>query len=85
MIESSGPHDEREDEAMRALVKRALSAEHLATPDILRGVQRRLGKRQRRVLHHEGWSTSAARVTFVLIVLFTIIAVAFTYIALVRY
>jgi preprotein translocase subunit SecG len=47
-------------------------------------VQRRLGKRPRKILRHEGWSTSAARVTFVLVVLFTLLAVAFTYIALMR-
>jgi hypothetical protein len=84
MSEPTQPHDEHEDEEMRALVKRALEAEQLAIPDILHGVQRRLGKRPRKILRHEGWSTSAARVTFVLVVLFTLLAVAFTYIALMR-
>jgi predicted anti-sigma-YlaC factor YlaD len=84
MTEPRQTHDESEDAAMRALVKRALEAEQIVTPDILRGVQRRLGKRPHKILRHEGWSTSAARVTYVLVVLFTLLAVAFTYIALTR-
>ncbi|MGA2447799.1 MAG: hypothetical protein ABTD50_03900 [Polyangiaceae bacterium] len=84
MTEPRQTHDESEDAAMRSLIKRALETEHIATPDILRGVQRRLAKRSRKILRHEGWSTSAARVTYVLVVLFTLLAVGFTYIALTR-
>ena len=86
MTEPSHTHeDEGEDHAMRALLKRALGAEALSTPDILRGVQRRLGKRQRKIFRHEGWSTSAARTSYVLVALLTLLAVAFTYFAISRF
>jgi hypothetical protein len=77
--------DEREDSAVRDLLKRALSNEalgHGSSPDLLKGVQRRIRRRSRGKFFADGWSTGQARVGYVLVALVTLLLVAMAYFAL---
>jgi hypothetical protein len=79
------PEESPESEAVRALVRRALSDEAIAAgdpPDLLRGVQRRIRKRSRGKFFADGWSTSQSRVGYVLVALVTLLLVAIAYFAL---
>jgi hypothetical protein len=73
--------EERDDEAVRKLVRRALSTESIGRdpPDILRGVQRRLRQRSRGKFFADGWSTTQARQAYVLAALLTLLLVALAY------
>ncbi|MDP9151932.1 MAG: hypothetical protein M3O36_18575 [Myxococcota bacterium] len=84
MTEPPEPADDDETRAIRDIVKRALSAERArrVTPDILRGVQRRLRKRSRGRFFADGWSTVPTRVGYVLVALVTLLLVAVAYYAL---
>jgi hypothetical protein len=76
--------DEREDEAMRGLLKRALAEDVVAkdAPDLLQGVQRRIRKRSRGKFFADGWSTGQARIGYVLVALVTLVLVAIAYFGL---
>lgn len=76
--------DDREDEAMRGLLKRALADDVVAkdTPDLLAGVQRRIRKRSRGKFFGDGWSTGQARIGYVLVALVTLVLVAVAYFGL---
>ncbi|HEY1696375.1 MAG TPA: hypothetical protein VGG39_29625 [Polyangiaceae bacterium] len=76
--------DEREDEAMRGLLKRALADDVVAkdAPDLLAGVQRRIRKRSRGKFFGDGWSTGQARIGYVLVALVTLVLVAVAYFGL---
>ncbi len=84
----SQPHDSDPDpaatDAVRSLVKRALSDEAIggAAPDLLRGVQRRIRKRSRGKFFADGWSTSQSRLGYVLVALMTLLLVAVAYFVL---
>jgi hypothetical protein len=77
----TGGDEERDDEAVRKLVRRALSTESIVRdpPDILRGVQRRLRQRSRGKFFADGWSTTQARQAYVLVALLTLLLVALAY------
>ena len=79
--ERDSDRDERDAERLRALVKRALSTEAVAkeTPDILSSVQRRIRKRSRGKFFGDGWSTSQARIGYVLVALVTLLLVVVAY------
>jgi hypothetical protein len=76
--------DETSSEAVRQLVKRALSTEAIAkeTPDLLRGVQRRIRRRSRGKFFADGWGTAQTRVGYVLVALVTLVLVGLAYFAL---
>jgi hypothetical protein len=76
--------DERDDSAVRDLLKRALSNEAMGqgSPDLLKGVQRRIRHRSRGKFFADGWSTGQARVGYVLVALVTLLLVALAYFAL---
>jgi hypothetical protein len=76
--------DERDDSAVRDLLKRALSTEALghSSPDLLQGVQRRIRRRSRGKFFADGWSTGQARLGYVLVALVTLLLVAMAYFAL---
>jgi hypothetical protein len=84
MTEAPDPKEERESEAVRELVKRALAADTIAKdpPDILRGVQRRLRLRSRGKFFGDGWSTSHGRQAYLLVALVTLLLAAVAYYAL---
>jgi len=76
--------DDKEDEEVRALVRRALSPEALSkdVPDLLGGVQRRIRKRSKGKFFADGWSTGQARMGYVLVALITLLLVVLAYYAL---
>jgi len=76
--------DDREGAAVRRLVRRTLGG-HAAvgdTPDLLAGVQRRIRRRSRGKFFGDGWSTTQARLGYVLVALLTLLLVALAYFAL---
>jgi hypothetical protein len=76
--------DDRSSDAVRELLKRSLSTDTLAkdAPDLLPGVQRRIRKRSRGKFFGDGWSTTQARTSYVLVGLVTLLLVALAYYAL---
>ena len=71
--------DEREDSAVRDLLKRALSNEalgHGSSPDLLQGVQRRIRRRSRGKFFADGWSTTHTRMSYAIVGVTTLILVA---------
>ena len=82
--EPYGDREDHEDDAVRRLMKRALATDAVAreTPDILRGVQRRLRQRSRGKFFADGWSTLQARQAYILVALATLLLVALAYFAL---
>jgi hypothetical protein len=75
--------DERDDEAMRALIKRSLSAELPAKgPPLVAGVQRRLRRRSRGKFFGDGWSVAQNRASYVIVAVLTIFVVWLAYFAL---
>jgi hypothetical protein len=85
MTEPPEPNDDAESLAVRELVKRAFSSDTLAkdTPDILRGVQRRIRTRSRGKFFADGWSTTQARQAYLLVAVVTLLLAAIAYYALV--
>jgi hypothetical protein len=84
MSEPHEPHDERDDEAVRGLLKRALATDVVAkdAPDLLQGVQRRIRRRSRGKFFADGWSTGQAKIGYVLVALVTLLLVAVAYVVL---
>jgi hypothetical protein len=84
MSDAEERDEEREGEAVRKLLKRALSDDAIArdTPDLLHGVQRRIRKRSRGKFFADGWSTAQTRFGYVLVALVTLFLVALAYYAL---
>ncbi len=82
--DSAIERNEEGDERLRALVKRALAADAVAKqpPNLLAGVQRRIRRRSRGKFFADGWSTSQARLGYVLIALATLLLVVATYFGL---
>ena len=85
MSEPDETHEEeRDDEAVKGLLKRALATDVVAkeAPDLLQGVQRRIRKRSRGKFFGDGWSTGQQRIGYVLVALVTLLLVALAYLAL---
>ena len=79
--------DEAEDDAMSALLKRSLGGvgsegEGAPSPEILRGVQKRIRARSRGKFYADGWSTSSSRVNYMLVAAVMLIIVAIAYFGL---
>jgi hypothetical protein len=74
--------DERQAEAMRSLLKRSLARDVENAPDLLAGVQRRIRARSRGKFYADGWSTTHARMNYVLIGLLTLLLVVLAYFVL---
>jgi type II secretory pathway component PulM len=84
MSQEPDPKDDRESEAVRDLVKRALATETATqkVPDILRAVQRRIRVRSRGKFFADGWSTTQARQAYLLMAIVTMLLVVLAYYAL---
>jgi hypothetical protein len=81
--EGEGADDPPESPALRALLKRSLSADALKDPpDLLAGVQRRIRKRSKGKFFADGWSTSQMRLTYLLIAAATVLLVVLVFMAL---
>ena len=74
--------EERDAQAVRALLKRSLSRDVENAPDLLAGVQRRIRARSRGKFYADGWSTTQARVNYALIGLLTLLLVVLAYFVL---
>ncbi len=76
--------DEKEEAQVRDLLRRALSHEAMGqeAPDLLEGVQRRIRRRSRGKFFGDGWSTTHARLGYVLVALVTLLLVLVAYYAL---
>jgi hypothetical protein len=74
-----------ESQVLRDLLKRSLSSEALRTgesPDLLAGVQKRIRRRSKGKFFGDGWSTSQARISYLLVALVTLLLVALAFVAL---
>ena len=78
------PDEQPGSRALRDLVKRSLSGDALGAdaPDLLLGVQRRIRKRSRGKFFGDGWGTTQARTSYVLVALVTLVLVALVFFAL---
>jgi hypothetical protein len=74
--------EERDDVAVRSLVKRAFDTGTAPPPDFLAGVQRRIRVRSRGKFFADGWSTTQARTSYVLAGLMTVALALIAYLAL---
>jgi hypothetical protein len=82
--ESEDLRDSRDDDAMRALLKRSLDAKSPAAPprELLRGVQRRIRTRSRGRFFADGWSTSNSRINYALVAVIMLVIIGLAYFAL---
>jgi hypothetical protein len=76
--------DSKDDDAMRALLKRASDAgsAQAPEPDLLRGVQKKLRTRSKGKFYADGWSTSQSRINYGLVAVAMLIVIAVAYFAL---
>ncbi|HEY1958802.1 MAG TPA: hypothetical protein VGH28_24475 [Polyangiaceae bacterium] len=72
---------DREDNEIRALLKRSLGAEAKPKP-VLREVQRKIRQRSKGKFFSDGWSTSQARVSYALVAVMMLLVVAIAYFAM---
>lgn len=72
---------ERQDDAMRALLKRSLG-DPGPEKSVLHDVQRKLRKRSKGKFYGDGWSTGQERVSYALIAGLMLLVVAIAYFAL---
>jgi hypothetical protein len=86
--EKDVPIDAKDDEAVRALLKRTLGAgmsggpKDEPSPDLLRGVQRKIRQRSKGKFYGDGWSTAQSRVSYVLIALVMLVLAVVVYFVL---
>jgi hypothetical protein len=77
------PTDAKEDDAMRALLKRSTDAEvEGARPHLLRGVQKKIRTRSKGKFYADGWSTSQPRIHYALVAAAMLLVIAIAYFAL---
>jgi hypothetical protein len=78
--------DAKEDAAVSALLKRTLGAGAAAkgepSPDLLRGVQKKIRVRSKGKFYGDGWSTTQAKVNYALIALVMLVLVGTIYFVL---
>jgi len=75
--------DEKEDNAMRDLLKRSLAAPQTAPEKpVLREVQRKIRQRSKGKFFSDGWSTAASKVNYALVAVIMLLIVAIAYFAL---
>ena len=75
---------EEDDEAIRALMKRAMDtgANIAPPPDLLRGVQKKIRTRSKGKFYGDGWSTTQTRVHYAVIAFVMLLVIAVAYVAL---
>jgi hypothetical protein len=88
-VDGSADRDEEQDDkdgrALASLVKRSLGDASLAPKTegaVLRGVQRKLRQRSRGKFYGDGWSTTNARMSYVLVAIVMLVVVGIAYFAL---
>jgi hypothetical protein len=86
----SEQEEEKEDPALKALLKRSLSVpappaekpEEEQDKELLRAVQKKLRKRSKGKFYSDGWSTTQSRINYVLVAMIMLITIAIVYFAL---
>jgi hypothetical protein len=87
-VHGSADRDEEQDEkdtrAIASLVKRSLGDASPAKNEgaVLRGVQRKLRQRSRGKFYGDGWSTTNARMSYVLVAIVMLVVMGIAYFAL---
>ncbi len=83
-VEKAEDRDSKDDDAIRALLKRAPDegAESGPQPDLLRGVQRKIRTRSKGKFYADGWSTSQSRINYGLVAVAMLVVIAIAYFAL---
>jgi Flp pilus assembly protein TadB len=78
------PHDESRSAKVAALLKSTLDDTETAKAEksLLSGVQRKIRQRSRGKFYGDGWSTSQARMSYVLIACVMLVVVGLAYVAL---
>ena len=76
--------DEKDDSAMRDLLRRSLATATAPSPDkpVLREVQRKIRQRSKGKFFSDGWSTAGSRVNYALVAVVMLLIVAIAYFAL---
>ena len=77
--------EERDDDAVRALLKRSLgevAPPEAPPPNLLRGVQQRIRSRSKGKFYSDGWSTTQSRVNYALVAALMLLVVAIAYVVL---
>ena len=76
--------DSKDDDAIRALLKRSSDAGPAAAPqpDLLRGVQKKIRTRSKGKFYADGWSTSQSRINYGLVAVAMLVVIAIAYFAL---
>ncbi len=87
MSDEEQQHEEKEDPALKALLKRSLSVpapEPTKQEDqqLLLGVQRKLRKRSKGKFYADGWSTTQSRINYVLVAMIMLLTIAIVYFAM---
>ena len=85
--EQLGEEEEKEDPALKALLKRSLSVPapeptKEGEADLLKGVQRKLRKRSKGKFYADGWSTTHSRINYVLVAMIMLLTIAIVYFAM---
>ncbi|HEY8077565.1 MAG TPA: hypothetical protein VIF62_25740 [Labilithrix sp.] len=85
--ENEQQEEEKEDPALKALLKRSLSvpAPEPTKKDekqLLEGVQRKLRKRSKGKFYSDGWSTTQSRINYILVAMIMLLTIAIVYFAL---
>ena len=71
--------DEKEDNAMRDLLRRSLATEPAPDKPVLREVQRKIRQRSKGKFFSDGWSTAASKVNYALVAVIMLLIVAIAY------
>ena len=76
--------DSHDSDAIRALLKRSMEAgaSTVSSPDLLRGVQKKLRQRSKGKFYADGWSTSQSRINYAVVALLMLVFIAVAYFAL---
>ena len=85
--EQEQKEEEKEDPALKALLKRSLSVPapeptKQEDAELLKGVQRKLRKRSKGKFYSDGWSTTQSRINYVLVAMIMLLTIAIVYFAL---
>ncbi len=80
----SDEQEEKDDNAMRDLLKRSLSPASAPSPEkpVLREVQRKIRQRSKGKFFSDGWSTAGSKVNYALVAVIMLLIVAIAYFAL---
>jgi hypothetical protein len=84
-VDRDEENDPEENRAIASLVKRSMGDVSLPKDggeDVLRGVQRKLRQRSRGKFYGDGWSTTNARMSYVLVAVVMLVIMGIAYFAL---